>query len=567
MSCGCKSGKENEIIPEALFGESEVEIPVYQLANETTECFMARIGPQPPQPEAGSKAQEEKIATLSIPVDCEMKVDTTFKMVEGSHEVDWELVLKDENGNVVQASDWGLTYDSTTPKLSGQFKKEMEKKKLSAHMKAKVKNGPLELKDENGTVQKTLQNGEVVDEKEYSLVPKKCEPSDLKFIHPNPGSVTGDPFGPRFHPIKHVWKQHAGVDFKSHGKNDIVASADGVVSFCGISGSLTEGYGRCIVIDHKDASGKLFAKTRYAHLSQTYVTVGQSVSAGTKIGHEGATGGVTGPHLHFEILIGGTTPDDPLKYINGTIKIDTDAAVTSSDPNSTPTNVQTVENKNKGLTSEAVTAMTDCQPQPLESEPAAAVDKMPKPGPVLGGSKCKPDNYQYPGAQAIAVQIRDCARAQGASDDDIRYMLKIAYLESTYNPYAANSKSSALGLYQMLDDTAAVWFAKIGVPCTCENRCNVEYATKAMYEMVKYEGKGYSTFKQNRTIAGSAGGQVLDNPYTQGYDNLTREQFMYMSHGQGQEGMRKGTKNGSGFLSHFKSHAPSDSIIDGYMNA
>lgn len=60
-------------------------------------------------------------------------------------------------------------------------------------------------------------------------------------------------------------------------------------------------YGRWIEIDH--GSGWT---TRYAHLSTQEVSVGQKVSLGIKIGEAGATGGVTGPHLHYEQRSGGT---------------------------------------------------------------------------------------------------------------------------------------------------------------------------------------------------------------------------------------------------------------------
>lgn len=556
MSCGCASAKDAPEIPGAEF----ITIPHYQLKNETIECFMKRVGPQEPAPEPAPPIKD-KIATLSIPVDCEMKVDTTFTMTEGSKSVTWQFEMKDETGAVVQPSAFGLTYDNGTGKLSGTFSKQYEKKKITAHMKALAA-------EPNNDVEPHLNVGDVVDEKEYEIVPKICDKSDLRFTHPNPGARLTCGFGPRKPPTSGASSNHKGCDFSTHGSANILASADGVVSKAGVG----TGYGNVVYIDHKDAGGKLLAQTRYAHLSQIYVRVGQTVSAGTPIGHEGNTGVGTGPHLHFEILMGGTTAVDPLKYINGSITVDPGAINGAVDPAATPGPTTTVVNKDKGMTQEEVAAKTECKPQEIQ-EAASATDRAPKPGPILPGGKCMPDGWVPPTREQVAVEIRNEARAAGASDPQIRYLLKIAHLESSYNQYASNPKSSALGLFQMLDGTAAVWFAAIGVRCTCENRCNVKYATQAMVKMVKYEEKGYNSshpggvYNPNGGVAGANKGAIANNAYTARYGALSYEEFMYLEHGQGNEGMRRGTPNGSDFYNHFKSHAPNDSVIDGYMNA
>jgi murein DD-endopeptidase MepM/ murein hydrolase activator NlpD len=56
-------------------------------------------------------------------------------------------------------------------------------------------------------------------------------------------------------------------------------------------------------------------RTRYAHLSATSVSVGQSVGAGERIGAVGATVNVTGPHLHFEVLDAGDNFMDPAAWL------------------------------------------------------------------------------------------------------------------------------------------------------------------------------------------------------------------------------------------------------------
>ncbi|MGH3762963.1 M23 family metallopeptidase [Actinophytocola sp.] len=91
------------------------------------------------------------------------------------------------------------------------------------------------------------------------------------------------------------------VDFQKSGITGmpVLASAGGTVSRVDNEGSVS--YGRWIEIDH--GAGY---RTRYAHLSAQQVSEGQRVSLGQQIGKAGATGGVTGPHLHYEQRLNGT---------------------------------------------------------------------------------------------------------------------------------------------------------------------------------------------------------------------------------------------------------------------
>jgi len=100
--------------------------------------------------------------------------------------------------------------------------------------------------------------------------------------------------------------RHTGVDFAAPIGTPVVASAGGTVSTAGTAGR----YGNLVVIDHGGTS------TYYAHLSSIAVTTGEVVVAGSRIGAVGATGNVTGPHLHFELRIGGV-PHDPMTALNG----------------------------------------------------------------------------------------------------------------------------------------------------------------------------------------------------------------------------------------------------------
>ncbi len=91
------------------------------------------------------------------------------------------------------------------------------------------------------------------------------------------------------------------VDFQKSGitGTPVLASAAGKVSKVRNEGNTS--YGRWVEIDHGGGY-----TTRYAHLSAQQVKVGQKVALGAQIGKAGSTGGVTGPHLHFEQRHSGT---------------------------------------------------------------------------------------------------------------------------------------------------------------------------------------------------------------------------------------------------------------------
>ncbi|AZP20885.1 M23 family metallopeptidase [Streptomyces aquilus] len=107
-----------------------------------------------------------------------------------------------------------------------------------------------------------------------------------------------------------VWSSgsHTGVDFHAASGTSVHAVGSGTVVEAGWGGS----YGNNIVIKMNDGT-----YTQYGHLSSIGVSVGQTVTPGQQIGLSGATGNVTGPHLHFEAR---TTPEygsdiDPVAYL------------------------------------------------------------------------------------------------------------------------------------------------------------------------------------------------------------------------------------------------------------
>jgi len=112
-------------------------------------------------------------------------------------------------------------------------------------------------------------------------------------------------FGLRIDPFTGKHREHTGVDLRAKYGDPVYASAPGKVIFTGVAG----GYGNLIKIAH--AHGYT---SYYGHLSKIYARMGAKVRRGTLIGRVGATGRVTGPHLHFEIRLNGK-PLDPLQFI------------------------------------------------------------------------------------------------------------------------------------------------------------------------------------------------------------------------------------------------------------
>lgn len=112
-------------------------------------------------------------------------------------------------------------------------------------------------------------------------------------------------FGNRTDPMNGRKAFHAGVDFAGRTGTEIVAVASGVVIWSG----RRQGYGRMVEIDHGNGYSTL-----YAHNRRNLVNVGDTVRKGEVIAQMGASGRVTGTHVHFEVLRNGKAVN-PLDYI------------------------------------------------------------------------------------------------------------------------------------------------------------------------------------------------------------------------------------------------------------
>jgi len=119
-------------------------------------------------------------------------------------------------------------------------------------------------------------------------------------------------FGVRMDPFLHIPAMHTGIDFRGDSGEAIHATAAGTVTNAGWSG----GYGKMVEIDHGNGLA-----TRYGHLSEIDVSVGDEIRIGQVVGRMGSTGRSTGPHLHYETRIDGEAVD-PQKFLNAGARLD-----------------------------------------------------------------------------------------------------------------------------------------------------------------------------------------------------------------------------------------------------
>lgn len=119
------------------------------------------------------------------------------------------------------------------------------------------------------------------------------------YVMPTKGIFTSN-FGYRWGVL------HAGIDLANSIGTPIYAVSDGVV----IDAGPTAGYGMWVKLLHADGT-----VTLYGHVNTTLVSIGERVMAGDQIATMGNRGNSTGPHLHFEVLLGGSERIDPVPWL------------------------------------------------------------------------------------------------------------------------------------------------------------------------------------------------------------------------------------------------------------
>lgn len=135
---------------------------------------------------------------------------------------------------------------------------------------------------------------------------RQAQMATLPSIRPARGWIAS-PFGRRIGPYTHRWKFHEGIDIAGRFGTPVVASADGVVAKVARDRG---GYGQFVLVDHGDK-----VETLYGHLAQIIVEAGDAVQRGDVIAYMGSTGRSTGPHVHYEVRVGGVHRN-PVDYMH-----------------------------------------------------------------------------------------------------------------------------------------------------------------------------------------------------------------------------------------------------------
>ncbi len=133
----------------------------------------------------------------------------------------------------------------------------------------------------------------------------KAAPVSKTVVSPLQGDITSK-FGMRIHPVTKVYTMHNGIDIKGQIGDPVICPFDGIVK----SISYDDVNGNLLKIFHVDGW-----ETIYAHLSKIFVILGEHVAQGEQIAAVGATGRVTGPHLHFGVKDPSGNFVDPLNFI------------------------------------------------------------------------------------------------------------------------------------------------------------------------------------------------------------------------------------------------------------
>jgi murein DD-endopeptidase MepM/ murein hydrolase activator NlpD len=141
---------------------------------------------------------------------------------------------------------------------------------------------------------------------ESQLFDERIRKHLLPSASPVATDARGSGFGLRLDPFTGQTAMHEGIDFIAEAGTPILAAAAGIVR----TAERHPQYGNMVEIDHGND-----LITRYAHASELFVQPGEFVKRGQRVAAVGTTGRSTGPHLHFEVRIGGVA-QNPGRFLD-----------------------------------------------------------------------------------------------------------------------------------------------------------------------------------------------------------------------------------------------------------
>lgn len=268
---------------------------------ESVECYMQRAGNTTGRHDDKTEDIPNKIENTDIPLTSTAQVNVTFRLTANSSRSATLWQMKDSGGNPFSNFSGTTSVTLVGSTLSGTFAAEYFGKQIKITISA-------------------LDGAGVIDERGFTFSPAAGNGSNISFIHPLPGSIVTSRFGPRRPPTSGASSRHGGCDFAYGGgiTKDVLAAADGEIEFAGTQNG---GEGNYIKVRHLNGAGRHLCTSVYMHLNKIYVSIGQKVSAGQKIGLEGNTGVGTGAHLHFECRLPNGMKIDPVPLIRGELNV------------------------------------------------------------------------------------------------------------------------------------------------------------------------------------------------------------------------------------------------------
>lgn len=308
--------------PEIKIGDSGDEDDFGQdtdiLPGESVECYMRRVGDITGNLDDKTEHIPDKIENTDVPLRGGVSVDVQFRLTPNSTK---KATTWSHDASKGEPLPPGITFEAIDVDANKTVKDENGNEKV-ATVKEKVYHMKGTFPPEKyGKMFKLDITADGIDTRNFTFSPAKITGSnEISFVHPLPGARVTSVFGPRRPPAVGASSKHGGVDFSVKPKPpaDVLAAADGEVTAVLYQPGKA---GKYIKIRHPNANGQELCTTVYMHLADFYVTQGQKVVAGQKIGKEGNTGVGTGPHLHFECRLPNGTKIDPLPYIKGVVGV------------------------------------------------------------------------------------------------------------------------------------------------------------------------------------------------------------------------------------------------------